>query len=141
MRIVIDTNVLLVSVSGRSRSYRLYLAFQKRKFELAFTTEILAEYEEQFALHWKPSVAENILSTIVNAPNSVATTIFYNLRLMTTDPGDNKFSGCAFASNTDYLFTNDSDFGILKKTDSPEIHVVSLDEFKQILLHRNLLEP
>lgn len=141
MRVVIDTNVLLVSASRKSASYWLFDAFLKKKFEIALTTDIIAEYDEQFSLQWNADAAEAIVPVVVNATNTIATIIYYRLNLITYDPDDNKFADCAFASDADYLVSNDSDFDILKKTDFPKIRVVSLDEFKRLLLERNLIEP
>src|ERR1044072_7749633 len=99
IRIVLDTNILLVSASDRSDSYWLYEAFAMMKFELAFTTEILAEYEEQFSDHWNPRIAERVVRSILELPNSIATTVYYHLNLITHDKDDNKFVDCAFATN------------------------------------------
>lgn len=120
MRIVIDTNVLLVSASRKSGSYWLFNAFLNKKFELAFTTDIITEYDEQFAIHWNAAAAETIVPLVVNSTNSIPTIVYYHLNLIYPDVDDNKFSDCAFASNADYLVTNDSDFNILKKIDFPK---------------------
>ena len=141
IRIVLDTNILLISVSDKSDSYWLFDAFKKKKYELAFTTEILAEYEEQFSRHWNSRVAEAVVASILESPNGVATTIYYKLNLIFNDKDDNKFSDCAFASGATYLVTNDADFNILKKIDFPVIPVISLNEFKQILINRNIINP
>lgn len=141
MRVVIDTNVLLVSASRKSASYWLFDAFLKKKFEFAFTTDIIAEYDEQFSSHWNLNAAETVMAIVVNATNTVPTTVYYRFNLIIYDADDNKFADCAFASNADYLVSNDSDFDVLKKTDFPKIRVVSLDEFKQILIDANLIEP
>jgi len=141
MRIVLDTNILLVSFSERSVSHWVVDAFKKKKFELAYTTEILQEYEEKFGEHWSVQMAELVVTTILKLPNTVQTTVYYKLNLITHDEDDNKFADCAFASNANYIVTNDTDFDVLKKIDFPVIQVISLKEFKQILLDRNLLQP
>lgn len=140
MRIVLDTNILLVSVSDKSATHWLFDAFKKKKFELAYTTEILAEYEEQFSNHWNTKIAEVVVASSLELPNGIATTVHYQLNLITYDPDDNKFVDCAFASNADYLVTEDNDFDVLKKIDFPLIRVLTLKDFKQILLDRNLLD-
>ena len=141
MRIVLDTNILIVCVSTKSATYWLYDAFVKGKFELSFTTDILTEYEEQFSQHWNPQTAEEIVGAMVELPNAIFTTVYYYLNLIAADNDDNKFVDCAFASNATYLVTQDNHFSILKKIDFPFIQVVSLQEFKQILIERNLLNP
>ena len=112
MGIVLDTNLLLVSVSAKSQSHWLYDAFIKGKYELAITTEILTEYEEQFSDHWSPQAAEAIVTSLLELPNTFACTVYYHLNLITADKDDNKFVDCAFASNATYLVKEDSHFNV-----------------------------
>lgn len=140
MRIVLDTNILLVSVSAQSQSHWLYDEFLEGKYELSFTTEILAEYEEQFSQHWNVQAAEAIVASLLELPNAIPCTVYFHLNLIAADHDDNKFVDCAFASNATHLVTEDAHFNILKKTQFPNISVVSLKEFKQILLDRNLIQ-
>lgn len=44
--IVIDTNVLLVSISGKSKYHWIYKALLSGKFNLLLSNDILNEYEE-----------------------------------------------------------------------------------------------
>jgi len=46
VHVVIDTNVLLLSVSDRSKYHWLYKAIIEKKIGIAFTGEVLNEYEE-----------------------------------------------------------------------------------------------
>ena len=64
MLVVIDTNVLLVSVSDRSKYHWLYKAIIDKKIQVAFTNDILTEYEEQIASHWHPEVAANVIRSL-----------------------------------------------------------------------------
>jgi rRNA-processing protein FCF1 len=49
MKIVIDTNILLISVSPNSPFRWIFDAFLQEKFALCITTEILSEYDEIIA--------------------------------------------------------------------------------------------
>jgi putative PIN family toxin of toxin-antitoxin system len=129
----------LTSFSDRSASYWVVDALKNKKFELAYTTEILAEYEEKFSEHWNEYMAETVITTILELPNAIPTTVYYKLNLISNDVDDNKFSDCTFASNATYLVSNDTDFAVLKLINFPFIQVVTLQEFKQILLDKNLL--
>lgn len=134
MIIVIDTNVLLVSVSSKSKYHWLYQAILSGKIQIAITNEILIEYEEQFTIHWNKEVAINVTRSLAESPNTLlTTTIHYNLNLIEIDPDDNKFVDCAFASNADFIITNDSHFNILKRIDFPAIPVLTVEEFYGIL--------
>lgn len=133
MRIIIDTNVFLVIVSRRSKYHWLFEAFLQEKFELALSNEIVAEYEEQFIFHWDKEKADNIITAILEAPNSIISTTYFHFNLITNDPDDNKFVDCAVAVSADYLVTFDNDFNLLKGLPFPKINVVHPDEFKKIL--------
>lgn len=141
MRIVLDTNILLTSFSDRSATHWVVDLPKNKKYELAYTTGILAEYEEKFGEHWNEYMAETVITTILELPNAIPTTVYYKLNLIRNDDDDNKFADCAFASNATFLVSNDADFAVLKTIDFPVIRVITLQEFKQILLDQNLLEP
>ena len=135
MIVVVDTNVLLVCISERSKYHWLYKAILERKISIAFTNDMLTEYEEQISLHWHPDVAINVLRSLIELSTSKLTVNWFNLKLITADEDDNKFVDCAFAANANYIVTNDSDFNILKQISFPKINVVNIDEFKTILLN------
>jgi predicted nucleic acid-binding protein len=50
------------------------------------------------------------------------------------DADDNKFVDLTIAGNADYLVTNDKHFNPLKTIDFPKINIVSINEFKSIIL-------
>lgn len=133
MRIVLDTNVLLVSVSDRSKHHWVYQALLEQQFELAVTNSILNENEEKIGQHWHPEVAQALIRTLLELPNVIPTVISFELKLIASDPDGNKFADCAFASNSNYLVSNDKDFNILKTIGFPKIEVLRLDEFKKVL--------
>lgn len=139
MRVVIDTNVFLVMVSKHSEHHWLFQSFLSEVFEICITNEILAEYEEKFNEHWDETAATENIDLILNAPNSSFSTIYFQFTLIKDDPDDNKFADCFVASGADYLITFDKHFNVLKTNQFPRITVVTPDEFKQILLDRNLL--
>jgi putative PIN family toxin of toxin-antitoxin system len=131
--IVIDTNVLLVSISSRSKYHWLYRLVLDKKIQIAFSQDILIEYEEQLASHWHPNVATNVIRSITELSNALPTIIYYNLHLIAADEDDNKFVDCAFAANADYIITNDNHFNILKNIDFPSIPTLRIDKFKELV--------
>ena len=89
MRLVIDTNCLLASAPRRSQYRWLYDAVLAGEVELAVTTEILLEYEEQLGLFYAPDYAGYILSTLVNLPNIIhINPLHFNWILVENDPDD-----------------------------------------------------
>lgn len=140
MLVVIDTNVLLVSVSGKSKFHWLYQAIIEGKISIAFSNDILTEYEEQISLHWNTEVAANVIRSLIELSTAQLTVAYFNLRLIANDEEDDKFVDCAFAANADYIVTNDHDFDVLKSIGFPAIKVVNIDEFKAILIKEGIIE-
>lgn len=139
MLVVVDTNVLLVSVSSRSKYHWLYKLILDKKIDIAFSNDILIEYEEQLSTHWHPDVAINVIRSITELSSAQLTTVYYNLYLITADEDDNKFVDCAFAANADFIITNDSHFNVLKNIDFPSIPTLRIDEFRILLEEKNIL--
>ncbi len=138
MLIVVDTNVLLVSISSKSKYHWFYNLILDSKIQIAFTPEILIEYEEQISKHWNPSVALNVIRSLTEIITAKFVLIYYNLGLIIADPDDNKFVDCAFASNADYIITNDNHFRVLKNIGFPSIPVLSVDEFRAFMEKEHL---
>lgn len=132
MIVVIDTNVLLVSISSKSKYHWLYQLIINKKIHIAISQEILNEYEEIIGKHWNGSVANNVVRSLSELSTTITTNIYYNLLLIATDPDDNKFVDCAFAANADYIISNDHHFNVLKDVDFPAIPVLKIEEFKEL---------
>jgi uncharacterized protein len=132
MQIVLDTNILLVSISSKSPFHWVYKLFMDRKITLCVTTDILLEYHEIIAREMGEKVANEVLKTIENASNVLRITRYYEWKLIAADPDDNKFVDCAVAANALFLVTEDKHFKILKKLAFPKINVIGLNDFKKI---------
>ncbi|MEK7256533.1 MAG: putative toxin-antitoxin system toxin component, PIN family [Bacteroidota bacterium] len=135
MKIVLDTNVLTVVISRRSRYYPIYQSLRNGDYELLVTTDILLEYEEVIAEDLHPSVAENTLGALDVLPNIVHIHKYFLWHLITADPDDDKFVDCAVAGRADYIVTNDRHFNVLKQTPFPKVKVLKIDEFLEMVLN------
>ncbi|MDR0799272.1 MAG: putative toxin-antitoxin system toxin component, PIN family [Dysgonamonadaceae bacterium] len=133
MKIVLDTNCLLVSVQEYSKYYWLWQAFQNKKFTLCYTSEILNEYFEILSQYYSFSLAKNVVDAILDASQAEPIRVYYKWQLIIVDPDDNKFVDCAVSANASYLVTNDRHFNILKETDFPKLNIVDIQTFKNIL--------
>lgn len=133
MKIVLDTNVLLVSISSKSQSHQIFLSLLMGDYSMATTTDILLEYEEKIAEHMGKEVAQNTLKALIKSPFVLETPVHYFWQLISKDPDDNKFSDCAIAANADYLVTDDKDFNVLKSIDFPNVSILSKNEFLAML--------
>ena len=130
---MVDTNVLLVSISDRSEFHWLYKGIINDDFDIAVTTEILNEYDEIISKKWHPEVAKDVLRTLLELTNIFLIDIFFHLNLISDDPDDNKFVDCAFSANAQYLVSNDRHLKILKEIPFPQIPLVTIQEFKKIV--------
>ena len=137
LRIVADTNVLLVSISRSSKYHWFYQAIINKKIDLFVTNEILTEYDEIIGEKWSPEVSKAVLRTLIELSNVNFVNVYYNMILISDDPDDNKFVDCAFASNAHYIVTNDKHFNSLKDIPFPSINCCTLNEFGAILENRS----
>ena len=133
MKVVIDTNCLIVSIPRQNPEYWLYEAFREEAFEWLISNEILAEYEEQLSDFYSPRTADIVLKILSTAPNVEFAEPHFKWALITADPDDNKFSDLAISANADYLVTHDRHFRVLKDIPFPTVSVVTLAEFRIIL--------
>jgi uncharacterized protein len=131
MKIVLDTNVLLTSISPRSKDYWIFEYFLDEKFVLCITTEILLEYEEIVTREMGKMAAIDLMQVFENAPNVLHIHTWFRWRLIETDPDDNKFTDCAIACEARYLVSEDKHFKILKHIPFPQVDVIDVKSFKK----------
>ena len=134
MKAVIDTNVMLVSISARSPWHPIFLELLRGKYTLCVTTDILDEYAEVIEEEMSFKATEDALEILVSLPNLQKVRKFYFWQLIEKDPDDNKFVDCHVAANADYLVSDDRHFRILKNIPFPKIKVIGKDAFLHVLL-------
>ena len=133
MKIVLDTNCLLVSVQEYSDFFWLWQSFRDEKITLCYTTDILNEYHEVLSYYFSVPFANTAIEEILLSPNTIPITVYYKWNLITADPDDNKFVDCAISANADYIVTNDKHFNILKMTEFPKVNVINIEQFIKII--------
>lgn len=133
MKIILDTNVLLIALPFRSPYHGIIQAFNSRQYDLIVTTSIFLEYEEILSEKANPFIANIVLSAFLEAPNVITVNEYYNWNLIKADPDDNKFTDAFLNGQANYLVTNDAHFDILKGTKFPKIDILSADEFLAFL--------
>ncbi len=94
----------------------------------------MIEYEEKLSHKYSEKTANLVLSILIVAPNVIFAEPYFKWNLIDKDPDDNKFADLTIAGNADYLVTNDKHFNPLKTIDFPKLNVVTMDEFKKIIL-------
>ena len=131
LKAVIDTNVLLVCISSKSKYHWLYKKILNAEFDLFVTHEILIEYEEVISSKYNTNVAKSVIRTFLLLPNVHPTNIYFKWHLIEDDADDNKFVDCAI-SNSHVIVTHDKHFGILKGIEFPMLTVVNLQKFDNL---------
>jgi len=133
LKVVLDTNVLLVSVSSRSKLHWIFEDLINGKYTICVTTEILNEYAEIIENHMGAIASESLLGVLENLPNIELITTYFRFGLL-SDPDDNKFVDCAIACNADYIVTHDKDFNKLNNISFPKINLANTESFKKIIV-------
>lgn len=134
MRIVIDTNCLLVSIPKFSETRWLFDGLRSGIFEFGITTEILEEYEEVIGDFYSPNVALNVVEMLPNLRNLILVTPYYYWDLIVDDRDDNKFVDCAIACQSDYIITHDKHFTVLQNIPFPKVTCLKMNELSRLLL-------
>ncbi len=131
--LVIDTNVILVSISSKSKYHWIFEKIIDQKIILNVTEAILYEYEEIISKKFNSNVAKYFIRTILLLPNVKFIKIFFEWNLIDSDKEDNKFVDCAICSNADFILTEDNHFNILKKIEFPKVNVININDFYDII--------
>lgn len=133
MKVVLDSNVLLVAIGKQSRFRPIWDAFIDGKFSLILSEDILHEYEEILNIYAAEGATEIVLETFIESPDIIFKRIYYYWNAITNDPDDNKFFDIAFAANADYLVTDDKHFDVAKTIAFPSVNIISSKDFLLII--------
>jgi uncharacterized protein len=133
MKVVIDSNVLLVAIGKRSKYKPIWSTFIDGKYQLIVSEDIIHEYEEILRSYSAPGSAEIVLETFIESPDIIFKRVYYSWNAITVDPEDNKFFDVAVAANADYLVTNDTHFKEAEMLSFPKVTIISADVFLDIV--------
>ena len=133
MKIVLDTNCLVVSLPLTSPYHCLWQAFREGKITLCCTTDIINEYEEVLARFYPQQFVKDVINELLLSFNVIKVNNYYKWNLISVDPDDNKFVDCALNSGANFIVTNDKDFNILKNIAFPKVNIIKIDAFKDVI--------
>ena len=133
MKVVVDTNLMLVMLSEKSVDHDLFLALLNGEYEVCVTPDILLEYEEIIARKNGPAIASAAIELLVSLPNVHFINRYFHWNLITADPDDNKFVDCAIAADAQFLVSDDRHFQILKTVEFPKVEVIDKLQFREKL--------
>ncbi|MGM9693488.1 MAG: putative toxin-antitoxin system toxin component, PIN family [Alloprevotella sp.] len=132
-RIVLDTNCLLMSLPRISPYRIIWERFLAGDYVLCVSTEIIEEYSEIISNKTTSEIANNVITTILNAHNTELISPYYRFNMIQADKDDNKFVDCSIAANAKYIVTNDKHFDVLKHIAFPRVNVINAKSFVEEL--------
>lgn len=130
MKLVLDTNIIIASLSSKSKYHWIIELLRQKKFQLCITTEIFLEYEEKLKEKYNPLIATAFLNSLKELQNVIQIEVYTSWLLINEDLDDNKFVDCAISSNADFIVTNDKHFNILKTIDFPIVNILTIADFE-----------
>lgn len=129
MRVVLDTNSLLVSIGRKSKYRPIFDALLAGKIKLLISNDIVNEYVEKLEEKTNAIVAENIINLFLNSPDVEKIEIYFKWSVIAKDADDNKFVDCALNGRANFLVTDDKHFQILKKIGFPPLKIIRTAAF------------
>jgi len=133
MRVVLDTNCLIASLSRNSPYFNVWSSLQIGAYTLCVSNDILEEYEEIISEKTNPVIASNVIQTIINCLSVELIDPHYHFHLVKEDEDDNKFADCAIVANATFIVSNDKHFNSVKESAFPMMSIKSIQEFSQLL--------
>lgn len=133
MRIVLDTNSLIQSISPKSTYHEVWQSVLTGRNTLCVSNEILEEYAEILNRLAGKKTADLVLNSIIECKNVVFLTPYYHFNLISADPDDNKFVDCAIQANARYIVTNDHHYDVLRQIEFPKVGIIKLIDFLQMI--------
>ena len=133
MRIVLDTNVFLVSLSPFSKYAPIFDALLSGRSTLLLSNEVIIEYEEIIGQRYDYATVQDVLRLLVSLKNIELLSTYYHWQLIVNDPDDDKFVDLAVAGNADFIVTNDRHFNILTQTSFPLVNTIRAEAFLEML--------
>src|ERR1700750_1860873 len=130
LRLVLDTNIFLVSLAPNFKYHWIYQSLIQNKYDLVVSNEILTEYQEQITLRYGIESTNASLDFLLLLPNVILTNPSFLWQLVENDKDDNKFVDCYIASQCDYIISNDRHIHQIKGNVFPQIAVLRYDEFE-----------
>lgn len=130
LRLILDTNIFLVSLAANSKYGWIYQALINDKFDLVVSNEILIEYQEQISLRYGLDKTDASLDYLLFLPNVILKNPSYLWQLVENDKDDNKFVDCYVASQSDFIISNDKHLHQIKDNQFPQIAVLRYEEFE-----------
>ena len=133
MKFVLDTNVLVSSLSSRSPFHWVIEGLRANRYKMIVSTPILLEYDEILTQKYGKSTAQIFLDALMLRQNLQLVDPRFQWHFL-SDPEDDKFVDAAIAGSADFIVSEDRDFRVLKNIDHPTIIAISIVEFQRLIV-------
>ena len=131
LRIILDTNIFLVSLAPKYKYHWIYQALLNDKFELAISNEILTEYHEQIVIRYGIKITSASLDYLMFLPNVIISNPSFLWQMVENDKDDNKFVDTYLSSQSDFIVSNDKHLHQIKNIEFPSISGLRYEEFEE----------
>lgn len=133
IKCVIDTNVFVISLTSYSPYHSIYTELIKGNFDLLISNEILLEYEEIICIKYGKKTADHFMGLLIELPNVLFISPFFNWNLIKSDHEDDKYVDCAIAGSADFILSEDKHFKVLNKTPFPKVNIINIEKFMELI--------
>ncbi len=133
LRLVLDTNVFLVSILPHHKYWWVFEGIINQRYTLLVSNEILTEYLEKCIQKYGSDLSNERLEFLFEFSNVELIMPYYNWNLITSDPDDNKFVDCAVSGQADFIVTHDKHFRVLENIPFPKVNTIRLEVLKGML--------
>ncbi len=132
-RLVLDTNVFLVSILPHHKYWWVFEAIMNQRYTLLVSNEILTEYLEKSIHRYGADLSGERLDFLLEFSNVELINPHYRWSLIEADPDDDKFVDCAVAGQADFIVTHDKHFQVLKNIQFPKVQTIRLEDLRGLL--------
>jgi len=133
MRVVLDTNSLIVSIGRKSEFRPIFDALLDGKIKLLISNDIVGEYLEILTARTTAIVANNVVELLLKSRHVERIEIYFKWELIDKDGDDNKFVDCALNGRASFLVTDDRHYRHLKNVPFPKVEILRTEEFVKML--------
>jgi putative PIN family toxin of toxin-antitoxin system len=130
-RLILDTNIFLVSLAPNYKYHWIYQSLLKNNYELVVSNEILTEYQELITVKYGLEYSDASLNYLLLLPNVILKNPSFLWQLVEHDKDDNKFIDSYIAGQCDYIISNDKHIHQIKTSKFPQISVLRYEEFEE----------
>lgn len=132
MKVVLDTNIMLVIISKRAKNRWIFDKLLAGEITLCVTTDILDEYAEIIEKYMGETIAITLMELLDELPNVLHITRYFRWNLIKDDPDDDKFVDCAIAAEASVIVSEDKHFSVLSEIPFPKVTVIGIESFRKM---------